>query len=423
MPGRSIVSLLPHAADPDSWPSSNGHDEVVSLSHPDSTSCYHGGAFFEAIGERFDALERRRRVIPADVLDAWFPPAPAVLRALRSHLEWSVRTSPPTHGAGLVAAIADARGVPAGSIVLGGGSSDLIFLGLTHWLDRRSRVLLLDPTYGEYGHVLERVVGCQVDRLPLRREHRYRVDVAELELVMRRAYDLVILVNPNSPTGQHVPSKALAEILDRAPARTRVWLDETYVEYAGAGESLERLAAARDRLVVCKSMSKMYALSVRVAYAVTAPADARALRQRTPPWAVSLPGQIAAVRALESLEYYRRRWSETQRIREELANGVDAIGELKVIEGVANFVLVHLAPHHPAAHSIVERCRARGLYLRDAGAMSPSLGDRALRIAVRDRATTHRILAILNQELHPHDPRSTAYLLKRISRQSPSRTT
>src|SRR5262249_4531656 len=48
--------------------------------------CYHGGAFFDAIGEQFDDLARRHRIINADVLDAWFPPAPGVLDALREHL-------------------------------------------------------------------------------------------------------------------------------------------------------------------------------------------------------------------------------------------------------------------------------------------------------------------------------------------------
>src|SRR5262245_14586102 len=40
--------------------------------------CFHGGAFFETIGERFEALERRHDIINADVLDAWFPPSPRV---------------------------------------------------------------------------------------------------------------------------------------------------------------------------------------------------------------------------------------------------------------------------------------------------------------------------------------------------------
>lgn len=53
--------------------------------HPPK-ACNHGGAFFEAIGDEFDHLERSRDVINADVLDAWFPPTPRVLAALDEYL-------------------------------------------------------------------------------------------------------------------------------------------------------------------------------------------------------------------------------------------------------------------------------------------------------------------------------------------------
>src|SRR5690606_32491248 len=73
-------------------------------------ACFHGGAFFEAIGERFEELERRHSIINADVLDAWFAPAPAVLQALHEELAWLLRTSPPTDCRGLIEKIAGARG-------------------------------------------------------------------------------------------------------------------------------------------------------------------------------------------------------------------------------------------------------------------------------------------------------------------------
>ena len=100
----------------------------------------------------------------------------------------------------------------------GAGSSDLIFLALRHWLTAASRVLILDPTYGEYAHVLERVVGCRVERLPLRRAEQYRLDPGRLELSLAGEYDLVVLVNPNNPSGQHVPREELEEALRKAPA-------------------------------------------------------------------------------------------------------------------------------------------------------------------------------------------------------------
>jgi hypothetical protein len=56
--------------------------------------CFHGGAFFQRVGERFDSLERSCAIVNADVLDAWFPPAPAVLGALCEDLPLLVRTSP-----------------------------------------------------------------------------------------------------------------------------------------------------------------------------------------------------------------------------------------------------------------------------------------------------------------------------------------
>src|SRR6188474_2653130 len=105
-----------------------------------ASGCFHGGAFFDAIGPDFQTLERRHEVINADVLDAWFPPAPAVLSALEDHLPWLLRTSPPIWSEGLVDTIASARGLEPECILAGPGSSALIYLALSHWLDGTSRV-------------------------------------------------------------------------------------------------------------------------------------------------------------------------------------------------------------------------------------------------------------------------------------------
>ena len=247
-------------------------DWQLSFPYRTPATCFHGGAFFSAVGEEFDALERRQHIINADVLDAWFPPAPKVLACLEAHLPWLLRTSPPTQSEGLTRAIALARGVQADSILPGAGSSDLIFLALRHWLKPESRVLILDPTYGEYPHVLECVIGCQAERLTLCRSEGYRLDPGRLVDCLAESYDLVVLVNPNSPTGRHVPREELIAVLRHAPPATRIWVDETYVEYAGPDQSPETFAAASENVIVCKSMSKVYALSgVRAAYLCAGP--------------------------------------------------------------------------------------------------------------------------------------------------------
>ena len=359
-------------------------------------ACFHGGAFFGAIGEKFDHLERAGSIINADVLDAWFPPAPGVMAALREHLPWLLRTSPPTACGGLIETIATARGVQPENILPGAGSSDLIFRALRHWLTPRSNVLILDPTYGEYAHVLERVVGCTVDRLKLRREEGYTVDLARLEAAFMDDYDLIVLVNPNSPTGRHITRRELETVLRRAPQRTRVWVDETYIEYAGPGESLESFAAGSENVVICKSMSKVYALSgARAAYLCAGPHQLEALRPITPPWVVSLPAQVAAVRALQEPDYYRARWAETASLREGLASGLARLG-WDVLPGIANFLLCHLPDDGPDAATLVRRCRERDLFIRDAALMGADVGGRTVRTAVKDRETNGRMLRILS---------------------------
>ncbi len=357
-------------------------------------ACFHGGESFDAVGTSFDDLGRRHGVINADVLDAWFPPAPAVIETLTDDLGWLLRTSPPVDCAGLVEAIAAARDLEVTSILPGAGSSDLIFRALPHWLTRDSRVVLLDPTYGEYAHVLDKVVGCHVDRLPLDPATSYQVDLPRLVELVASGPDLVVLVNPNSPTGRHLTVDDIGVLLAAAPPSTRLWVDETYVDYVG--ESVESLIGQHDSLIVCKSMSKAYALSgARVAYLAAAPHQLEELRALTPPWVVGLPSQVAATRALESSDYYAARWSETHELRDRLSDGLGQLG-WDVVPGSASFVLAHLPPDGPTAGEVLAAARRQGLYLRDTTSMGGTVDDRAVRLAVKDAETIDRMLSILS---------------------------
>ena len=368
---------------------------VAGVPYRPEEMCFHGGALWDEIGDTFETLERRQEIIDADVLDAWFDPAPQVVHALQRCLPFVLKTSPPTRGEGLCRVIARTRSVPEDSVLPGAGSSDLIFAALRGWVTPSSRVLILDPMYAEYAHLLERVIGARVDRLVLSRADGYQLEPQHLAHALEGRYDWVVLVNPNSPTGRHLPRRQLEQLLTEAPDMTRFWIDETYVDYAGEGQSLEPYAAASSNVVVVKSMSKAYALSgVRAAYVCGPPSLVREARRWCPPWAVSLPGQIAACEALACLDYYRSRWEETAGLRDELHAGLEAQG-WDVVPGCANFLLCHLPRSAPDAAQSVAMLRAKGLLIRDATSMGTALGRRAVRIAVKDRATNQRVLATL----------------------------
>ncbi len=357
--------------------------------------CAHGGAFWEAIGPDFTQLTRRIKVINADVLDAWFPPAPGVMETLNTDLPWLLRTSPPTESIGLRQAISAARQVPLDSLAVAAGSSSLMYLALRTWLTAESRVLLPDPTYGEYAHLLEEVIGCHVDRVDVDPE-------AILTAVSERNYDLLVLVNPNNPTGEFWPRATMENLANQIPTQTRIWVDEAYIDYAGAGESVEEIAAQSENMVVCKSLSKVYALSgARAAYLSGPPTMMQELHRLSPPWAVSLIAQVAAVAALEDPDYYAARYAETHVLRNGLQEMLhDAFSEWTISTSPANWLLCRLPQSGPIAAEVYYRCRTKNLFLRDLSALGPKLGPYALRIAVKDELQNQRIVETLIRVMH-----------------------
>ncbi|MFI5386555.1 MAG: aminotransferase class I/II-fold pyridoxal phosphate-dependent enzyme [Fimbriimonadales bacterium] len=223
----------------------------------------------------------------------------------------------------------------------------------------------------------------------MNRREDYQRDPSQL---LDSASDLVVIVNPNSPTGQHVPREKLQPIVAEL-ARTRtVWIDEAYIEFAGDSESLEPLAAGNRNVIVCKSMSKVYALSgLRVAYLVSHPDRIEQLCNLRPPWAVSLPAQVCGMLALSENNYYCGRYAETVDFRRELREALEHIG-LEVTDGVINCLLVHLPAGSPTAAEICRTTARRGVYLRDAGSMGTTMGAHTIRVSVRAANENARIV-------------------------------
>ncbi len=211
---------------------------------------------------------------------------------------------------------------------------------------------------------------------------------------------MVILVNPNSPTGVHSSKQEMEEMLVQVPLSTKVWVDETYVEYVGNHESIEQFAVKTENVIVCKSMSKVYALSgVRAAYLCCSPHLIEILKQFSPPWSISLPAQAAAIAAFGDREYYQQQYATTHRLSDKLKQDLQELGVTEIINGVANFLLFYLPPHFPSKNDFIERCRQKNLYLRDVSNMGKNIGERAVRIAVKDAPTNDKMIALIKETL------------------------
>ena len=373
--------------------------EKISEFEEDEDVCYHGGKSWDT--SKFD-FGIRDTLVVADVLDSPFPPCPEALHVLREQLERCCQESPPTQCEELIETIAETRGVQSKHVAVSSGSSSLMFSFLPQLLTSTSKVLVLSPMYGEYSHILTHVIGCEMTNFVLHKENGFEIDADEL-IRQARQHDAVILVNPNSPTGVYCSkmSKIVHQIQDESISPTRckmIWVDETYIDYIPEAQSLESLVDTNPSLIVCKSMSKCYALSgLRVAYAVSQ--KVTELRRFIPPWAVSLPGQLAAVAALKNPTYYNEQYEIIHQQRTVLS---DKLREqnFTVLPGVANFILTFLPEEtQHTSSTFIEACKEKGVFIRDAQNMGVTLGNNSVRFAIRSSGENERIIECVKEVL------------------------
>ena len=361
---------------------------------------YHGGAFFNAIGNDFATLEKSNEIISADVLDAWFDPSPKVISKLKKYLSFSVKTSPPTQCEGLIKTISKIRKVPEVNIIVGGGSSDLMFAFFPHILKKDESVLILDPTYGEYAHIFEHVTKNKIFRHKLRKEDDFKINCNELsEQIKKEEPNLVMLVNPNSPTGQYWQRQNILNLIKTFPNILFV-IDETYIDYIDKKLSLEKEAVKNKNLVIIKSMSKVYALSgARAGYIVAHEKVIDRVSSFIPPWSASLVAQIAAVEALKDPIYYSKKYKETHELRHGMISELNKIQSVKIYNSIANFFLVELLDSQLKADVIIQKLRKQKIYLRDCTSMSTQFKNNFIRVAIKDKKTNKIIVDALKKTL------------------------
>lgn len=357
--------------------------------------CFHGGQSWHTSKFDFDV---RDSFIVADVLDSPFPPCPDALRVIREQLDRCCMESPPTQCQELVETIAEVRHISTDHLAVSSGSSSLMYSLMPKLLTQRSRVLVLSPMYSEYQHILRHVIGCDITYFVLKDHDEFSIDADEL-IAQACVHDAVILVNPNSPTGMYCDHMTT---IARKVARSQnpdsicrlIWIDETYIDYLTDAVSLEYLCTLLPELVICKSMSKCYALSgLRVAYAVSQ--SMPTLRRFIPPWAVSLPGQLGAIAALRNKAYYVRQYEIVHDERRKMQRSLQELG-FRVFPGVANYLLAYLpAESGFSSAEFVKKCTSMGLFLRDAHGMGVSLPNIAVRLAVRMAKQNEQLIHIV----------------------------
>lgn len=286
-----------------------------------------------------------------------YPPAPQVVEGLCTEDVELLRLYSDPTGKCLKEKLAMLYGVKSENIFLANGSDDILNFAFMAFADDRGAVFP-DISYGFYP-VFAQLHGIDYIQIPLMED--FSVDY--------RAYcaqnRMVVIANPNAPTGMGIPVWQIEEILKTNPDSV-VLIDEAYVDFGG--ESCYPLIARYDNLLVVRTFSKSRCMAgARLGYAIGAAgliADLAKIQYSTNPYNVNRLTMRLGELTVDAEPYYQEKCQKIISTRQWTAKQLTDLG-FTVLPSQANFLFA--ANPNISGQSLYQQLKARGVLVRHFG--------------------------------------------------------
>lgn len=316
----------------------------------------HGGNIFEVAGHKGlpwqQVLDFSASINPLGA-------SPAAREAILCAIDRIVHY-PERDGMRLREKLAAEWNVPASSILVGNGATELLF----EWCRHVGTGTIAAPAFSEFHHAWPNAQFCQLDEAstwPVRGP--------------------VVFTRPANPSGYLADADAIRAYARKHP--DPVLVDESFLDFCDA-ESV--LPGASANLFVLRSLTKFWALpGLRLGALI---GDVGEIEKQRPPWAVNALAEAAGLASLADREHARRTRAFVRTEAAWLA------AELGVLPGPANYLLVEM----DRATEFVAFAATRNVLLRDCTDW-PGWPRNAVRVAVRRRWENEILVAIFKEFL------------------------
>jgi histidinol-phosphate aminotransferase len=276
-------------------------------------------------------------------------------------------------------------GVSAEHIVAGGGSDQLIDLIIRLFVGPGDEVINCIPTFDIFRFSTNLCNGKMVEVL---RDEDYRVNVSAVKKAISKKTKLILLANPNNPTGTTTPKEEVLELVDTG---VPVLADEAYVEFSG--ETVTDLVPKYKNLIVLRTFSKWAGLAgFRVGYGILPPQTAEYLRRIKLPYNVNVAAIIAVRESLKDIDYLKNNIKAIVAEKERLLGELKKLNWLKPFPSKANFIFCHVLKGK--ASQIQQELQKRGILIRY---FDLPLLQNSLRISVGKPEQTDTVIKALKE--------------------------
>jgi histidinol-phosphate aminotransferase len=237
-----------------------------------------------------------------------FAPHPAVAEAITA-AGHNVNRYPDPSGSEFRAKLAETYDMAVEQIVLGNGSCEILLAGAQVLLEPGAELVYAWPSFSMYPH-LAAMTGATAVEVPLTSDHRHDLDTMLAAITPQTK--MVLVCNPNNPTGTFVDFDAINAFVSEVPSDVCVVIDEAYIEFVEGvdRDGLLPLVIEHDNVVITRTFAKIYGLAgLRVGYGFAPLAFKQAIDLVRQPFSVNLVAQAAAT---EMTTLAERQWVETE---------------------------------------------------------------------------------------------------------------
>lgn len=289
------------------------------------------------------------------------------------------------------------------NIVVGNGSTELMYLFAEAFLKNGEVALIPAPTFGEYESAV-RKAGGTAKFVELGVDFNVAADVFKREMAGAK---IVFLCNPNNPTSILAPRKTLTEIVEAALTQnTLIFLDEDFLEFVGNEKTLSLINEIKryPNLFILRSFTKIFGLTgLRIGYGIADEDIISVLSCAKIPWNVNCVAQAAAVAALKDDEHLTVTHELIKKEKAWLQSEFGKFNSFKVYPADANFFFIDIRKLGFSASELAAKLLAHGILIRDCTSFR-GLDQYYIRVAVKTHDENARLIEALKQTMkNQHD--------------------
>ena len=321
--------------------------------------------------------------------------SPKLKEGIKEHID-CITTYPDREYSELRGCIASYAGCETENVIVGNGSTELISLFVQ--IEHPKKALILGPTYSEYEREIS-LVGGKTIYYPLRDENDFVLDTTDFVSKLTEDIDLLIICNPNNPTGTAIDTHDMRKILDACMAcHIFVMVDETYVEFAEDVSKISAVGLTRTygNIAILRGTSKFFAApGLRLGYAICSNADLISeINKRKDPWTINSIAVVAGTLMFTDQEYINKTRALIGSERDRLYKLFAESNRFKPYKPHGNFMLLKILEEGITSGDLFDKAIRKGLMIRDCSTF-PYLGDNYIRFCFMNPSDNDTLSATL----------------------------